>query len=54
MAYEITDESVTALESSGKSAAVVTQKGADSRVLISPFFGVVGLMWLLSMFRRRR
>ena len=54
IAYEVTDEAVTALESSGKSAAAVAQKGADSRVLISPFFGVVGLMWLLSMFRRRR
>jgi len=54
IAYEVTDEAMTALEPAGKSAAVVTQKGADSRVLISPFFGVVGLMWLLSMFRRRR
>jgi hypothetical protein len=53
-AYEVTDESITALESSGKSVAIATEKGGGSRFLISPFFGVVALMWLVSMFRRRR
>ena len=53
-AYEVTAESITALESPGKPSTTVTRKGGDARVYISPFFGVVGLMWLLSLLRRRR
>lgn len=53
-AYEVTGEAMAALEPPSKPPAVVTQKGGSAGVQISPFFSVVLLMGLLSLFRRRR
>ena len=53
-AYEVTDEAMLALEPPSKPPAAVTQKGGDARVQISPFFSIIALMWLLTLFRRRR
>ena len=53
-AYEVTDEAMTVLEPPSKPPAAITQKGGNARIQISPFFGIIALMWLLPMFRRRR
>jgi hypothetical protein len=53
-AYEVSAEAITASEPPGKPPATITQKGGDAGVQISPFFGVIALMWLLPLFRRRR
>ena len=52
-AYEVTDEAI-ALAPSGKSSTVVTPKGDSTGIHISPFFGVILFMGLISLFRRRR
>lgn len=55
MAYEVADEAITKMEPTGKSPTVITPQGGGSTGIgISPFFGVFGMLWLLSMFRRRR
>ncbi|GAG10677.1 unnamed protein product, partial [marine sediment metagenome] len=53
-ACEVTDEAMTVLEPPSKSPAAVAQKGGNAGIQISPFFGVIALMWLLPLFRRRR
>ncbi len=53
-AYEVKDKAITALEPPDKPSTVVTKGGGSSGIHISPFFAVIGLMWLLSLFRRRR
>ena len=53
-AYEVTDEAITPSEPPAKPSTTVTQKGGGTGFYISPFFGVIGLMWMLSLFRRRR
>ena len=53
-AYEVTDEAMTVLEPPSKPPAAITQKGGNARIQISPFFGIIALMWLLPMFRRQR
>ena len=52
--YEVRDEGITALEPPDKPSTVVPKGGGSSGIHISPFFSVIGLMWLLSFFRRRR
>jgi len=55
MAYEVADESITKMEPPDKSPTVITPQGGGSTGIgISPFFGVLGMLLLLSMFRRRR
>ncbi len=55
MAYEVEDKAITKMEPSGKSPTVITPSGSGGTGIgISPFFGVFGMLWLLSMFRRRR
>jgi len=55
MAYEVADESITKMEPPDKSPTVITPQGGGSAGIgISPFFGVFGMLLLLSMFRRRR
>ena len=55
MAYEVEDEAITKMEPPDKPPTVVTPQGGGSTgINISPFFGVLGMMWLLSMFRFRR
>jgi len=53
-AYEVTDESLTVLQPPTKSPTTVTPKGGSTRVQIAPFFGVIALMGLLPLLRRRR
>ena len=53
-AYEVTDEAITASRPPNKPSTTVTQKGGGRGFDISPFFGVIALMWMLSLFRRRR
>ncbi|HEX76088.1 MAG TPA: transglutaminase domain-containing protein [Dehalococcoidia bacterium] len=54
VACEVTDEALTTPQPPAKSPATVIQKGGAAGVNISPFFSVIALMWLLSLFRRRR
>ena len=54
VAYEVEDESITQVEPSGKAHAIITSGGAGTGFHISPFFSVLAMMWLLSLFRRRR
>jgi len=55
MAYEVEDKAITKMEPSGKSPTVITPSGGGGTgISIAPFFGVFGMLWLLSMFRRRR
>ncbi len=55
MAYEVEDEAITKMEPSGKSPTDIRpQGGGGTGIGISPFFGVLGMLLLLSMFRRRR
>ncbi len=55
MAYEVADEAITKMEPTDKSPTVITPGGGGSAgINISPFFGVLAMMWLFSMFRRRR
>jgi len=54
MVYEVKDEAITKMEPTGKSPTVITPSGGSPGINISPFFGVLAMMWLLSMFRFRR
>jgi len=52
--YEVEDEAIAAVEPPDKPTTVVTKAGGGSAgINISPFFGVLAMMWLLSLFRRR-
>ena len=53
-AYEVEDEAMTAVEPPDKTPTTVTKGGGSTAIRISPFFGVIALMWLLPLFRRRR
>ena len=53
--YEVEDEAIAAVEPPDKPTTVVTKAGGGSAgINISSFFGVLAMMWLLSLFRRRR
>ncbi len=52
-AYEVTDEAITLSEPPNKLPTTVTQKSGGTGFRFSPFFGVIILMWLLPLFRRR-
>ncbi len=55
MAYEVEDEAIAKMEPPDKSPTVITPSGGGSAgINISPFFGVLAMMWILSMFRFRR
>ena len=53
-AYEVTDEAIITLEPPPEASTTVIPKGGGAGFYISPFFGIIGLMWMLSLFRRRR
>ena len=53
-AYEVGGEAITLLEPPGKPSTIVVQKGADTRIYLAPFFGMIALLWVLPLFRRRR
>jgi predicted transglutaminase-like cysteine proteinase len=54
MAYEVEDEAITEIKPQDKPSTVITPQGGGSAgIHISPFFSVLAMMWLLSLFRRR-
>ena len=53
-AYEITAEAVGEVEPTTTPKSAVTRTGGGGGFIPFPFFGVIGLLWLLSLFRRRR
>ena len=53
-AYEVEDKAITQVEPPDKPSTTVTKGGGSTGIHISPFFGIIALMWLLPLFRRRR
>jgi len=54
-AYEIGKEEIATPEpSTAPTTAVTPQTGGTSLSVPIPFFGVIGFIWLMSLFRRRR
>jgi hypothetical protein len=52
--YEVEDKALAKGEPPDKPSTVVTQDGGNSGIHISPFFIVIALLFLISLFRRRR
>lgn len=52
--YEVEDEAIAKVEPSDKTQVTVTKEKGSTGIHISPFFSVIAMMWLLSLFRRRR
>ncbi len=52
--YEVEDKAITEVMPHDKSRTTVTPSGGSTGIHISPFFSVLAMMWLLSLFRRRR
>ena len=52
--YEVKDEAIAKVEPPDKPSVTATKGGGSSGIHISPFFSVLAMMWLLSLFRRRR
>ena len=52
--YEVEDKAITEVEPPDKPVTTITPRGGSSGIHISPFFSVIAMMWLLSLFRRRR
>ena len=52
-AYEISEEAIAPTEKPADTLTAVTRSGGGSASFPFPFFGVIGLLWFLSMFRRR-
>ena len=53
-AYEISDEEVTRVKPSKPPAVAAAGAGGGTSSLPFPFISVIGLLWLMSLFRRRR
>ncbi len=52
--YEVEDDAITKGEPPDKPSVVITPKSGSSGIHISPFFVVIALLFLVSLFRRRR
>jgi hypothetical protein len=52
--YEVDDRAITKGEPPDKSSIVITPDSGSSGIHISPFFIVIGLLFLISLLRRRR
>ena len=52
--YEVEDEAIAKGEPPDKPEVVVTPKSGSGGIHISPFFVVIALLFLISVFRRRR
>jgi len=52
--YEVGEEAIAPLEPPTAPATAVTQAGGGTTARPFPFFGIIGLLWFLSLFRRRR
>ena len=50
--YEISEESIAPLQPTTAPAKVTTKTGGGTSIF--PFFGIIALLWLLPLFRRRR
>jgi len=54
-AYEIGEETVVRQEPAAEPATAITPKtGGTTSSRPFPFFGIIGFLWLMSLFRRRR
>ncbi len=53
-AYEIKEEVIAQLKPTTAPSAVVTKTGAGGLSTPFPFIGIIGLLWFMSLFRRRR
>ena len=53
-ACEVSDQPIAPAEITEAPATAVTRAGGGSSGLPFPFFGFIGLLWFLSLFRRRR
>ncbi len=53
-AYEVGEETITLIEPSTAPAALVTRGGGGTSSQPFPFIGIIGFLWLMSLFRRRR
>ena len=53
-AYEISEEAIAPAKAPTAPSTAITKAGGGSASFPFPFFGVIGLLWFLSMFRRRR
>jgi len=52
--YEVDDKAITKGDPPDKPATVITPDGGSRGIHISPFFIVIGLLFLISLLRRRR
>jgi hypothetical protein len=52
--YEVEDEAIAKGEPPDKPSVEITPNSGSRGIRISPFFIVVGLLFLISLFRRRR
>ncbi len=52
--YEVLDEALVEVEPIDKAPITVIKRSGNSSINIHPFFVVIGIMWLLSLLRRRR
>ena len=53
-AYEIHEEAIAPLEPSAVSPTAVASTGGGASSRPFPFIGIIGLLWFMSLFRRRR
>ena len=53
-AYEISEEAIAPAKPAAAPSTAVAQTGAGTSSLPFPFFGIIGLLWFISLFRRRR
>lgn len=53
-AYEITEEEITIREPTTAPSTAVTKTAGSTVSFPFPFLGVIGLLWFISLFRRRR
>jgi len=53
-AYEVEDEAITKGEPPDKPSVIITPSSGSSGIHISPFFIAIALLFLISLFRRRR
>ena len=52
-AYEVSGEAIGEIEPTTTPATAITKASGGGGIQPFPFFGVIGLLWLISLFRRR-
>ena len=53
-AYEISEETIAPAKPAAAPSTAVAQTGGGTSSMPFPFFGIIGLLWFISLFRRRR